>query len=111
MGFIKIFDDIKVVSTFADLRRFVSAQILDIVKTVNGNLSFNDNFKGQIITVTFPVANESIDFPHQLKYIPTGLFVMNPNNGAVIYYNAGSTKTHARLASTVTVRNLNVFIY
>jgi len=93
MGVIKSFQDVRLVESFDDLKRFASSMFQGIFETVNGNLSFKDNFKGKILDVSFTAANVEQRVFHNLGIIPTGYLAIKKNATTIVYDGVSATTT------------------
>lgn len=57
----------------------------DVQNLVNGQLSYVDNFKAQLIGVTFLAANTDQAVPHNLNSLPTGYQILRKSVTLDVY--------------------------
>lgn len=74
MGKLPNVPDIINLTELKDVVRFLSQFMKGVQELIGGNLNFNDNFRGQIIDVSFTNGIE-LKIPHNLKFIPSGYLV------------------------------------
>ncbi len=97
------------VSSWEELRRFVSNFCGDVFNQVNGKLTFADNLQGVTVDVAFTSPNVSVAVNHRLGYVPSGFLVVKNDSPAIIY-NGGAIDTstvmylNASVATNATVR-------
>lgn len=73
------------VSTWEELRRFVSQMTSDLVDIINGHISFTDNCDISLITVSFPGSGTTVKTAHGLKRMPTGYIVAGLSASLVVF--------------------------
>lgn len=68
---------------------------------VNGQITFQDNFRCQIITVTFVNPNVDVQVPHQLGTVPIGYLAINKTSPLDVYNGSANvfTKTFITVRS------------
>ncbi len=71
--------------TVEELGRFSSIIFADIIRAVNGNLSFEDNINTKRIDVSFTAANTDTLVNHNLGRIPQGYILIKSNAATSIY--------------------------
>lgn len=64
-------------STWEDLKRWVSIWAKDVDTQINGELDFNNNIKCKILICSFPATNVTYDFSHKLGRIPIGFVLVD----------------------------------
>ena len=99
------FQNIQNVTDLPSMVRYTSIDLSLILAVINGNVDLVDNGSTDLLTVTFPKANTSYPFTHNLGRLPQGFLNAGMNfsaavfNGvqantiAQIYLQAGSTGT------------------
>jgi hypothetical protein len=71
-----------------------TAQLLrQIIFVLNGNVDFQDNCGGEILSLTFLKANTSQAFGHGIGKIPRGYFQIGANAAASLYNGTSSNTT------------------
>jgi hypothetical protein len=88
--------DFSQVEDVEQLKRFSSIVVRELVDVVNGNLSFGDNFKCTVATVSFPSADVEQQIFHNLGRAPVG-YVLVSANVAMNLYDGGSANTASEL--------------
>ena len=78
------------------LVRFTTIMMNDVLRVVNGNLSFEDNFNSRFVDVSFTAANIEVYVPHTLGRIPTG-YILTKTNAAASIYSGTSTFTESAI--------------
>lgn len=73
------------VTTWEELRRWISSTVDDIVSTINGRLNLVENCQTRLVDVTFPSAGEEVKVPHSLKYIPNGYMLARSSAPLSLY--------------------------
>lgn len=71
--------------TTQELQKFLAFFSKDVVLALNGNLTFADNLRCQIIDVSFTAANTNKVISHSLKRVPSGYFTVRSSAGAILY--------------------------
>lgn len=69
----------------ADLVRYLAPFVEDTEQIINGNIEFNDNIKGQKLTVTFDSANVEVQVSHGLGRVAQGYFLVGSSVAMSIY--------------------------
>lgn len=74
----------------------------DVQNLLNGQLSFADNFKAQIISVTFNAANTDMQINQNLNSVPSGYLVLRKSMSLDVYDGSQNvfTKSYVTLRST-----------
>lgn len=75
--------------------RYTAICIGQIIDVLNNNLSFKDNFTGNIVTVFFPDTTTAVAVPHNLGRIPDGYISIKQSNGGIIYDADSSATTNS----------------
>lgn len=91
MGRVRNLLDTLNLTTPEELARFVSNALKEIQQIINGNISFQDNFRGKIVDFNFTATNTDTRIVHGLGYVPSGYIVVQTNVGVVV--NDGSIQT------------------
>ncbi len=101
------------VSSWQELRRFVSLFCSDVFNQINGHLTFSDNIQGTSVEVFFPQSNFSISVVHNLGYTPSGFFVVNVDGPAIIYRDIDRSANNVNIffKSSVALINATVRIF
>lgn len=76
-----------------ELARFCSNAFSEIQQIINGNISFEDNFRGKVLTVDFVAANVDTRILHDLGYVPTGYIVCSKSVALVDVYDGDQAAT------------------
>lgn len=111
MGKIKEIAEIRAVTSFEDLRRFVSLQFKQILEIVNGNLNFTDNLRSVILNVTFPAANQDVKILHGLGVVPKGYIVIDSRTALTVTRTQNSTDSEIVLSSTAAASDVKLLIF
>ena len=85
----------------ADLARFLSIFLANVVQTVNGNLDFTSNFGYKLLSVNFPVANTNVLTAHGLGRVPNGYIITGASAATVVYNGSGTNSTNIGLMVNV----------
>lgn len=94
-----------------DITRFVSAFLTQIQDIVNGNLSFGDNIKAQVVSANFTAANAQIQIGHTLGKAPIG-YILVGSSVAMSLYNGTSANTDQLLyISSTAVGSASVLVF
>lgn len=72
-------------SNLPDLVTWIASFAKDVVQQVNGNLTFPDNFKCDIVNVSFATAGTDTVVKHRLGRVPTGFLLINSNLVLSVY--------------------------
>ena len=94
------------------LRRLVQIMASELETMINGNLTFQDNFKEQTISVLFTAANADQQIPHKLQTVPIGYLVIGKDSIFDVYNGSADvfTKTFVTLrASNTGIANIMIF--
>ena len=97
--------------TLDELARFVSIMMNDVIRVINGELSFQDNLNTRFVDVSFTAADTEVGVEHGLGRVPTGYFAVK-SNAATSVYDSGSTNTATTIylkASAISEVKLIVF--
>lgn len=81
--------DLSNIETIEEVRRFATLVLKDIVNAINGNLSFRDNFKANILGVSFDSANTEVQFTHTLGQTPSGYILIQAGAAMTLYDGTG----------------------
>lgn len=68
-----------------DFARFLSVFAQEVESIVNGNISFGENIKCDIISCVFGVADTNTNFGHKLGRIPLGYIPIASTSSARLY--------------------------
>jgi hypothetical protein len=88
--------DISNVETLDDVTRYTTQCLTQIVSVLNNNISFSDNFKATIASVTFPTANSEQAVDHGLGKVPTG-YILAGASAATSIYNGTTANTDSKI--------------
>jgi len=78
------------IKTLEELIRWVGASVEDIVRAINGRISFVENVDAQNITVSFGSANADVSFGHSLDRVPSGWVVISQTAAMSVYLGSKS---------------------
>lgn len=67
------------------LRRITQVFAKAVELLLNGNVTFQDNFRGNTVTGEFLAANGDIQINHGLTFIPTGYIVTSKDSDFNVY--------------------------
>jgi hypothetical protein len=84
----------------ADLARFLSIFLANVVQTVNGNLDFTSNFGYKLISVNFPVANTNVLTAHGLGRAPKGYIITGASAATNVYNGNGTNSSNIGLMAS-----------
>lgn len=110
MGKIETSVDPKNAENWEELRRYTSKFIAEVKKTVNGFLSFQDNFRGIILETEFTAANADTALRHNLGYKPNYYLVLNRSASMVIYDGAADTTTEVIYLKSSAIGSANILV-
>lgn len=102
------------VSNLKDLDQMVrfSSQTLDLIVTeINGRLIFGENIRGQLLTVTFPVANVDVAVPHALGRVPDGYFLTGANAAMSLYDGSIANNSQNAYLRTSAFGTARIFLF
>lgn len=94
--------------TLESIIAFVGLFSNDVSGILNGEITFQENFRCQLKEVTFSLANSQHTIEHTLKKVPSGYFVVKAT-AATTVYDGTTTWTNkiiylkADVATTVTL--------
>lgn len=95
--------DLQNVKTLEDLKRYVTIFLGQVSDAINGKISVVDNIRGQIIAVTFPVANVTVQVAHTLGATPVGYLAISADSALSLYDgDSPNSKQFAYLKSSAT---------
>jgi len=97
--------------TLEELARFTSIMMNDVIRVINGELSFQDNLNTKFVDVSFTAANTETIINHDLGRIPSGYFVVT-SNAATSVYSSTTASTQSLIylkASAISEVKLIVF--
>lgn len=86
--------------TLDGLQKFLSLFCKDVSSILNGNVTFADNFKAQVLSVSFAAANTDKKISHTLGKIPVGYLLIGSTVAASLY-----TGTVAATSSVITLKS------
>lgn len=92
MGRVRNLLDTLNLKTVEELSRFASNALREIQQIINGNISFDDNFRGKTFTVVFNSANADTKIDHGLGFVPTS-YLVTSQTAAMSIYNGTQTAT------------------
>ncbi len=96
----------EIVQAFRRLRDILKGRVG--IGTIDG---FERNLDGEMVDVTFGLANIEQSISHSLRTVPVGYLVIRNDNGGVIYDGAsGFSDTQIFLRSTVASTQARIFI-
>lgn len=79
-----------------EVKRFVNIALDDIVRVINGNLDFDNNFSAKTLSVTFSSANTEVAIQHGLGRVPSN-YIQMQSSAATSLYNGSSANTSSTL--------------
>ena len=77
--------DISQQDTWDNAKRFVARMFSTVASTLTQNLSFQDNFSAQSVSVSFTATNSEIGIDHTLGRVPSGFLVTLPSVAMSVY--------------------------
>ena len=99
------------VTSWEDLRRFVTYILVQIQNVINGQIEFGVNIKSNLLDANFIVANQELAIQHGLRQIPKGYFLSGSNVATSIYDGDSNwTETNIYLKSSV-VANTRITVF
>lgn len=103
--------DFSKITTWEELRRWVTQFCEDVKVQINGKIDFVSNISCDIIDVEFTAANTDVQVNHRLRRIPTGYFLVKTNVAAIIYDGSeASTDTMIMLKSSA-IANCKIVVF
>ena len=99
-------------ATLEDLSRQTQIFANAVDDVVNGGITFQDNFRAQIIGVTFSAANMDTQINHSLGILPIGYLVIGKSVALDVYNGSSSvlTKQFLTLKSSV-IGNATIMVF
>lgn len=79
-----------------EIARYVDIALQDIVDKINGNLDFQTNFNGILVTVAFATANANTPVTHNLGRQAVG-YAQQASTAAMSLYNGTSPSTSSTI--------------
>ena len=98
-------------TTWEELKRWLSAWAVDTTTQINGNIDFTSNIKCKIVDVSFKAANTDTTIRHQLKKIPTGYIVVRSNVAAVVYDGSVEFSTLSLTLKSSAIAECSILIF
>lgn len=80
-------------TTWEDLRRYVSIQVDDILAALNGRLSFGDNVQAKLMGASFSASGTAVEIQHNLGFVPNGYFLAGSDQPIMLYDGGTNTTT------------------
>ena len=103
--------DISQQNEWDDAKRFVSISFERIQDLFSNNITFGDNFNGQIVSAVFATANAEVTIAHTLNRVPTGFIPVLPSVAMSVYNGSTPwTASSVYLKSTV-AGNCNILVF
>lgn len=94
------------VSNLPDLdqvKRFATIVLREITDVLNGQITFVDNIRQEIHSVTFDAADTDVSVSHGLGRVPTGVVVLGLTAAMIVYDGStGNTVDAVYLRSSAT---------
>lgn len=76
-----------------DVPKFTELALEDVVKAINGGISFSDNIDCKIVPITFGAANTQQAVGHGLGRVPSGYLVVSSNVATSVYNGSSGSST------------------
>lgn len=111
MGRVRNLLDILNLTEPEEIARFCSNAFREIQQIINGNISFEDNFRGKTVEVTFTVINQDTRIEHGLGYVPTGYIVTTKDVALNVYDGAADTTSSAIFLRSTLAGTANILIF
>lgn len=83
----------------------------DIIRAVNGLLTFQDNFACVTIEASFETADTETEITHNLGKIPSGYFVIKSNAAAVVYDSGRENTDKLIYLKASAISNVTMIIF
>lgn len=97
--------------TIEELGRFVSIMNNDIIRAINGLLTFQDNFACVTIEASFTAANTETEVTHNLGKVPSGYFVIKSNAASVVYDSGRQNTDKIIYLKASAISNVTMIIF
>ncbi len=104
MGKITIVGDAPKTAGLPELTAWVGDFAKDTIQQVNGNLTFSENIKCNILDVVFDTANSSAIVRHTLGKVPVAYLLIGSDNPTSLYSGAVATVDTITLQSSAIAR-------
>lgn len=97
--------------TLDGLNKFVNLFAADVEQALNGQLTFADNFRAQLITVIFTAANTEKQVLHTIKKVPTGYFNVGAMAATTVYDGVSSWTTSALYLKSSVATTVRLLVF
>lgn len=94
-----------------DVQRFVTAFQTQVQDAVNGNLTFGENIKAQIVSVDFTAANAQTQVSHTLGKVPGGYFLVGASAAMSLYNGTSANTTELLYIRSTAVGQASVLVF
>jgi len=94
-----------------DFVRWAAQVFESIYSLFNRNISFVDNCKTSLVSVTFAASNTQQAVPHTLGKIPTGYMTVGSASSGVVYAGASQSTTQYIYLQCTTAETKNLLIF
>ena len=94
-----------------ELARFLSNAIREIQQAINGNINFQDNFRGKILEVTFSSANADVRVEHRLGFNAQNYLVLKRSADLTVYDGINASSETVIWLRSSAVGTATIFVF
>lgn len=99
------------VTTISDLARYSSIVFDQVESILNGGITFNDNFQGTVVSVTFSAPDTEVQIAQPLGRIPVGYILIKASADMNIYDGNSANTANSIFLKSSAIGNAQLLVF